>query len=53
MPMSGRSAAIYLRHRQLPRELQPSAGTTLLLWTATLVMLGFALYYAASRLRLL
>lgn len=52
LPLIG-LAAIYLRHRHLPEELQPSAATTILLWIATAVMLGFALYYAASRLGML
>lgn len=49
LPIIG-MAALYLRHRHLPRHIQPAAGTTLLLWTATLVMCGFALYYVGARL---
>ena len=49
LPLLG-GAAIYLRHTQLPRDLQPSFGTTLALWICTLVMLAFALYYLATAL---
>jgi Mn2+/Fe2+ NRAMP family transporter len=49
LPLIG-IAAIYLRHRHLPASIQPSLGTTVALWLATFVMLGFALYYALSRL---
>ena len=49
LPLIG-FAAIYVRHTQLPRDLQPSAVTTLLLWISTAVMLGFALYYIWSTL---
>ena len=48
LPLIG-TAAIYLRHRHLPHDVQPSAATTALLWLSTLVMLAFALYYVASR----
>jgi hypothetical protein len=40
-----------MRHTQLPRDLQPAAATTVVLWLSTAVMLGFALYYSASALR--
>jgi len=49
LPLIG-LAAIYVRHTQLPRELQPSLATTVVLWLSTAVMLGFALYYVASAL---
>ena len=49
LPLIG-LAATYLRHTDLPKEIQPATGTTVLLWIATFVMLGFALYYAGSRL---
>jgi hypothetical protein len=52
LPLIG-LAATYLRHTDLPKEIEPSVGTTIMLWVATIVMLGFALYYAASRLGLL
>ena len=52
LPLIG-IAATWLRHRHLPDEIQPSRATTAMLWIATSVMLGFALYYAASRLGLL
>jgi manganese transport protein len=42
--------AIYLRHVHIPAEIRPSTGTTILLWVAAVVMLGFALYYVLSRL---
>jgi manganese transport protein len=47
LPLIG-IAAIYVRHTQLPRELQPALATTLMLWLSTTVMLGFALYYVGS-----
>lgn len=49
LPLIG-IAAIYVRHTQLPRDLQPSLPTTLMLWLSTAVMLGFALYYIWSAL---
>jgi hypothetical protein len=52
LPLIG-FAAVYLRHRQLPRDIQPSAGTSIMLWVASLVMLGFATYYLATRLGVL
>jgi Mn2+/Fe2+ NRAMP family transporter len=48
LPLIG-LAAIYLRHKDLPPEIQPSSGTTIMLWIAAIVMLAFALYYAAAR----
>jgi manganese transport protein len=52
LPLIG-VAAIYLRHTDLPAEIQPSTATTVMLWIATAVMLGFAAYYAAARLQLI
>jgi hypothetical protein len=49
LPLIG-LAAIYLRHTQLPPELQPSLLTTIMLWLSTAVMFAFALYYAISTL---
>jgi manganese transport protein len=49
LPLIG-FAAIYVRHTQLPRELQPALVTTVMLWVSTAVMLGFALYYVWSTL---
>lgn len=49
LPLIG-IGAIYLRHRQLPADVVPSLATTVLLWVSTAVMLGFASYYAVSRL---
>ena len=49
LPLIG-LAAIYMRHTQLPRDLQPAAATTVVLWLSTAVMFGFALYYSASAL---
>ena len=48
LPLIG-IATIYLRHKHLPHDIQPSVATTVLLWMSTLVMLAFALYYVASR----
>ena len=50
LPLIG-LAATYLRHRHVPRDIQPAAGTTLMLWIATIVMAGFAGYYAIAQLR--
>ena len=47
LPLIG-FAAIYVRHTRLPRELQPSFLTTVVLWISTAVMFGFATYYVAS-----
>ena len=49
LPLIG-GAVIYLRHTQLPRDIQPSFATTVLLWISSAVMLGFAAYYAWARL---
>ena len=48
LPLIG-TAAVYLRHRQLPADVQPSLVTTALLWISTGVMLAFAMYYVMSR----
>ena len=45
LPLIG-IAAIYLRHKHVPKDIQPTAPTTVMLWIATAVMAGFALYYA-------
>jgi manganese transport protein len=39
-------AAIYLRHRRLPREIAPSAWTTGALWITTAAMFVVMAYYA-------
>jgi manganese transport protein len=52
LPLIGLSA-MYLRHKHLPHDIQPSAITTVFLWIATFVMGGFALYYVGSRLGLI
>jgi hypothetical protein len=49
LPLIG-MAALYVRHQQLPADVQPSAVTTLLLWVSTIVMAAFAIYYVISRL---
>jgi len=48
LPLIG-IAALYLRHTRLPADIRPSIATTLMLWVATVVMTGFALYYLAAR----
>jgi manganese transport protein len=48
LPLIG-IAAIYLRHRALPDDIQPSRATTVLLWISTTVMVAVAVYYLASR----
>lgn len=50
LPLIG-IAAVYLRHTHLPKDIQPSRGTTVLLWLATAVMAAFALYYVSSLAR--
>ena len=47
LPLIG-IAAVYLRHTDVPPDIRPSNGTTILLWVATVVMAAFALYYVAS-----
>jgi manganese transport protein len=49
LPLIG-LAAIYLRHAHLPADIRPSTGTTAMLWLATAVMTGFALYYVMARI---
>ena len=49
LPLIG-GAVIYLRHTQLPDEIRPTIGTTVLLWISSAVMLGFASYYVWSRI---
>lgn len=44
-------AALYLRHRHLPRELAPPAFVTAALWAASALMLLGMLYYVALTLR--
>ena len=39
LPLIG-IAAIYLRHRHVPEDIQPPTGTTVMLWIATIVMAG-------------
>jgi manganese transport protein len=51
LPLIG-LAAIYLRHAHLPADIRPSLGTTVMLWLATAVMTGFALYYVMTRVGL-
>jgi len=49
LPLIG-GAVIYLRHTQLPDEIHPALGTTVMLWVSSGVMLAFASYYAWSRM---
>ena len=49
LPVIG-AAAIYLRHRHVPADIQPAFATTVLLWIATFVMAGFAGYYVVAQL---
>jgi hypothetical protein len=44
---------LYLRHTRLPADIHPSIATTVMLWIATVVMTGFAIYYVAARLGVL
>ena len=50
LPLIG-LAAVYLRHKHLPAEISPAPATTALLWIATAVMAGFALYYVGNVVR--
>ncbi len=50
LPLIG-GAAVYLRHRGVPKDLQPAPLTTVALWTSTVVMAAAALYYLGSQLR--
>jgi Mn2+/Fe2+ NRAMP family transporter len=43
---------LYLRHRCLPKQVSPSAGITLAVWVAAVVMLCFAGYYLVATLGL-
>ena len=43
LPLIG-LAAVYLRHRHVPAELQPSPITTAVLWGSTIVMATVAIY---------
>ena len=49
LPLIG-IAAIYLRHRHVPDDIQPATGTTIMLWIATIVMGGFAGYYVVAQI---
>ena len=49
LPLIG-CAALYLRHARVPADLRPTMATTVALWVSTLVMGGFAAYYAWSAL---
>jgi len=49
LPLIG-IAAIYLRHRHVPDDIQPATWTTIMLWIATIVMGGFAGYYAVAQI---
>jgi manganese transport protein len=51
LPLIG-IAVTYLRHTSVPAEIRPSAAITVLLWLCTAVMVGFALYSAASAIGL-
>ena len=44
-------SAVYLRHRRVPEDLQPSPITTAALWVSAIVMASAAVYYATSLLR--
>jgi manganese transport protein len=44
LPLIG-LAAVYLRHRHVPAELQPSPLTTAALWGSAIVMATVAIYY--------
>jgi hypothetical protein len=35
----------------VPDDIQPATGTTIMLWIATIVMGGFAAYYAVAQIR--
>jgi len=50
LPLIG-LAAVYLRHRRVPKDLQPAPLTTAALWVSAIVMASAALYYAGSQLR--
>ncbi len=50
LPLIG-FAAIYLRHREVPEDIQPSGFTTAVLWISTVVMASVAVYYVWRQLR--
>ncbi len=50
LPLIG-IAAIYLRHKHVPDDIQPATGTTVMLWISTIVMGSFAAYYVVAQLR--
>jgi len=50
LPLIG-AAAVYLRHRRVPKDLQPAPLTTAALWLSAIVMASAALYYAGAQLR--
>ena len=52
LPLIG-LATLHLRHTHLPADIRPSMATTIMLWVATAVMMGFALYYVGARVGLL
>lgn len=49
LPLIG-LAAVYLRHRGVPKDLQPSPFTTAALWFSASVMAAAALYYTVSQI---
>jgi len=50
LPLIG-LAAIYLRHKGVPKDLQPAPLTTAALWLSAMVMASAAIYYLGSQLR--
>ncbi len=42
---------LYLRHRHLPKQLVPSAATTIAVWSATLLIICMMGYYAVLTIR--
>ncbi|MBI4873758.1 MAG: Nramp family divalent metal transporter, partial [Acidobacteria bacterium] len=44
-------AALYLRHRRLPPETEPTRGVTVWLWFAAIVVCALMVYYAYLTLR--
>jgi manganese transport protein len=50
LPLIG-LAAVYLRHRHVPKDLQPAPLTTAALWLSAIVMASAAVYYVGSQLR--
>jgi hypothetical protein len=43
--------ALFLRHRKLPAEIAPAAGTTVFLWFSAFAIVGLMVYYAVLTLR--